>query len=62
MVVAFCLGWALNVYVRANKKRHVIRVDISESVQSTTEYNESWCKDKIVKIDGQDTTETIIIK
>ena len=62
MVVAFCLGWALNVYVRANRKRHVIRVDISESVQATTEYNESWCKDKIVKIDGQDTTETIIIK
>lgn len=63
MVVAFCFGWVLNVYVRTNRKKHVIRVDISETVQDTTEYTtESWCKDKIIKIDGQDATETIIIK
>lgn len=62
MVVAFCLGWALNVYIRTNRNRHVIRVDISETVQATTEYTESWCPDKIVKIDGRDTDETVIIK
>jgi hypothetical protein len=62
MVVAFCLGLVLNVYVRTNRKKHIVRVDISETVQTTTEYTESWCKDKIIKIDGQDATETIIIK
>jgi hypothetical protein len=64
MIVAFCLGWALNVYVRTNRNKHVIHVDIdiSETVQATTEYTESWCPDKIVKIDGRDTDETVIIK
>ena len=63
LIVAFCLGWALNVYVRANRKKHIVRVDISETVQATTEYTtESWCKDRIVKIYGQDATETVIIK
>ena len=63
MIVAFCLGWALNVYVRTNRKKHIVRVDISETAQATTEYTtESWCPDKIVKIDGRDTDKTVIIK
>jgi hypothetical protein len=62
MIVAFCFGWALNVYVRTNRKKHIVHVDISETIEATTEYTESWCKDKIVKINGQDATETIIIK